>query len=251
VNGTSYTPTPHLPNAQNYEWWVRADVNNGLAGPWSNSSTFSIGRPGTPTPIGPFGTTVNAMPTFSWAGDGSAATYDLWVDDNTAHISQVLRNQSIPGSSSSVTPTTPFIPGHTYVWWIRELGSDGNPSAWSPATTFTLAPLQTPVNIGLTTNAGTSQLLSSLPILGEVFADVFAGGPPLLNWATVQGADYYDVWIDDLTTGQSQIMRSKQVQGTSVSLGFTLQPGQIYEVWIRAYDNSGDFSAWSGNIFVA
>src|SRR5947207_15793637 len=38
---------------------------------------------------------------------------------------------------------------------------------------------------------------------------------PAFTWNGVTGADHYDVWVDDQTTGQTAVLRNQAVPGTS------------------------------------
>jgi hypothetical protein len=69
-------------------------------------------------------------------------------------------------------------------------------------------------------------------------------GPSLtFNWNAVAGADYYDLWVNDLTTGKSQVLRNAHIVGTSLTGSLT--GGHKYQWWVRALANNGDESYWS------
>jgi hypothetical protein len=55
-------------------------------------------------------------------------------------------------------------------------------------------------------------------------------------------ADHYELWVNDLTTGQLAY-RNQNLSGTS----FTALPlGDDYEWWVRSVALNGLMSAWSG-----
>ena len=60
----------------------------------------------------------------------------------------------------------------------------------------------------------------------------------------MSGASTYDLWIGDITTNQSPILRNSQVGGTVISVSVTA--GHYYRWWVRALNASGDYSSWSG-----
>jgi hypothetical protein len=72
---------------------------------------------------------------------------------------------------------------------------------------------------------------------------------PTYTWSGVTGASFYDVWVDDTTAGQSEVLRT-QVAATSVVSTRTLVPGDTYQWWVRAYSSAGGFSPWgAGSTF--
>src|SRR5207302_5155585 len=77
---------------------------------------------------------------------------------------------------------------------------------------------------------------------------------PTFAWNPVTGADHYDVWVNDLTTGQSAVLRKQDVAGTSLAATLPLTPGHSYRWWVRPVDasntNVGPWSA-AADFFVA
>lgn len=81
---------------------------------------------------------------------------------------------------------------HAYTWWVRAIGNNGDLSPWGSGTAFSEGLLNTPA---LVSPAGASQ-----------------NAAPTFTWNTVTGADYYDVYISDLTSGADpQSARSGQL----------------------------------------
>src|SRR5262249_717281 len=87
------------------------------------------------------------------------------------------------------------------------------------------------------------------------FAPLTLAGPvgtvrtlePTFSWAPVAGADNYDLWVDDVTTGQSQVIRQKALPGATPSFSATspLTSGNTYQWWVRPYDAQGHSGVWS------
>jgi len=221
VQGTTFTPSANLVAGHFYQWWVRSIAVDGTPSPWSEAITFNLVLLPGPTLGFPSGQINNALPTFTWNTVSGADHYDLWVDDTTTGQTQILRNQKIQGTS--YTAAAPFIVGHSYQWWVRAISNVGSQGSWSNPSTFAEVLVGTPTPIGTVSNAGQNVTFS---------------------WQASVGADHYGLWVDDMTTGQSQVIREMTVSGnTWVSPALT--QGHLYRWWVRAFDISGNASPWS------
>jgi len=217
VTGTTWTPAgPLTPNAK-YNWWVRAIDSVNSPGPWSATQTFTAYVLPTPTPIGPTGASTT-LPTFSWNAVAGADHYDLWVQD--AQTGQVLRNQNVAGTTWA--PASPLIRGHGYTWWVRAVNNTGIAGAWSAGLSFTVPALALPTLIG---PIGSASLL------------------PTFTWNAVTGADHYDIWIQNVQTGQ--VLRNQNVTGTTWTPATSLTSGVKYNWWVRAIDSANSPGPWS------
>jgi hypothetical protein len=214
--------TADLPLGHLYQWWVRGLSNNGVRGAWSTPLSFKIAL-ATPTPASPSGPIVSAMPSYSWSAVPGADFYDLWIDDATTGQSPVLRYAAIPNTSLSSSGT--LVPGHQYRWWVRAYVAGGDTSPWTSATLFNVVPLATPTPVGP---------------LGTI-----ASVMPTFSWSTVSGADFYDFWVDDMTSGQEQVLRNAHIAGGTFTPTTPLTAGHFYEWWVRAVSVDGDSSVWS------
>jgi hypothetical protein len=226
VTGTSWTPSSAMVHGHSYRWWVQAVGSDGETSAWSRSLDLRIAPPATPTLTGPSGTSTNAAPTFTWNAVAGADHYDIWIDDLTTHQSQAFGNSHVTGTSW--TPGSDMAQGHSYRWWVQALSSDGGTSAWSRSMDVRIAPLATPT---LTGPSGTS-----------------ASATPIFTWTAVAGADHYNIWIDDLTTHQSQAIGNSHVTGTSWAPGSDMAQGHSYRWWVQALSGSGGTSAWSASM---
>ncbi len=221
VVGTSLVSPVVLAPTHSYQWWVRAFFAGGTATAWSSTTQFTITPLGMVTPTAPTGSVSSAMPVFTWSGVAGADYYDVWVNNLTSGQSQVLRNSRVTGTSW--TATSALTPGLSYQWWVRAFSNNGDWSTWGSGATFTVAFLATPVPIGPTGSG--------------------AGTRPMLSWTGVAGGDYYDVWVNELTSGKSQVLRNAHILGTSLTGSLTT--GHGYQWWVRALSNNGDYSMWS------
>jgi predicted phage tail protein len=227
VAGTSVTPSA-LGGGQHYRWWVRAVDVNGVPGPWSDPADLNYYTIAAPVLVGPTGSTLDSTPTLSWAPVTGATAYDVWVDDVTAGVSQIERNQSVAGIS--YTPTTSLPMDHAYRFWVRPIDADHNPGPWSTALDFAVSSL---LATTVTGPAGTGP--------GALVGTTM----PAFSWTPVTGADHYDLWIDDLTTGEKEVVRLKDVALTHSTPGIALTNGDTYEVWVRAVNAQRQTGPWS------
>ncbi len=105
---------------------MRAANSLNQASAWSTALTFTIVL-ATPTLTGP-GSPTNVTPTITWSEPTvGTVRYDLWIDDATTNISQVIRQKSLTGTS--FTPG-PLSHGHTYFVWVQAFDATGQSSGW-------------------------------------------------------------------------------------------------------------------------
>jgi hypothetical protein len=218
VAAATFTPASPLNSGHSYQWWVRTWDNHGNASPWSGSLTFQAGGAAVPVPIGPEGTG-SPTPTFTWNPAAGADHYELYVSD--LNTGQVIDNANVPGTSAALALSL----GDGYEWWVRSISSSGAAGTWSSGATFRAVGLPAPLLLGP--------------------AGPVASLQPTLNWLAVSTADHYDVWVNDVTTGQSQVVRNTNVNGTSFTPGSPLIYGHTYRFWVRSIDAQGDASDWS------
>ncbi len=225
AGGTSWTPTGTvaLTPGHSYRWWVGAVSINGTTS-WSLPQDFAIAPLTAPTASGPNTTISTDQPTFTWNSVTGAAHYDVWVDDRTTGQSQALRNNNAGGTSWTPTGAVALTPGHGYRWWVGAVSNNGT-TFWSLPQDFAVAPLATP---GPISPAGMTSV-----------------NPPTFRWSAVADAARYDIWVDDLTTGQSQVLRKIDAGGTSWNPPAALTTGHSYRWWVRALSTNDTASSWS------
>jgi len=121
-------------------------------------------------------------PTLSWAPITGAITYDVWVSDLTTRVSPIARNTDVTGTSWTVF--RPLNPNDTFMWWVRGISGTGSPGPWSVGIEFTVTALPSPTLV--------SPINTTLTGLTVTF-----------TWSPINGADSYDVWVNDISSGQS------------------------------------------------
>ncbi len=221
---TSFTPATALPNGT-YRVWVRGLALDGESGLWSDVRTFQMDFRVGPITITPVGITTDTTPTFSWQAVEGVASYDLWVDDVTGGKSQVIRVQNIPhvNGASTISWTSPGIlnPGQ-YRWWVRSNSVEGPKSGWSAATNFTVPVPAMTAPVGIVT--GTNR--------------------PTFQWTGVAQYVSYQLWVDNLTTGTTQVINVSGITGTQYTPDLPLENGN-FRAWVRGTDAAGNRSNWS------
>lgn len=157
-------------------------------------------------------------PTIFWNSTTGAAGYEIWVDNLTTNTSSVVR---------ATTPETWYTPANNlgigqFAAWVRTVDLNGNKSAWSPRFTFRV---DTPVTI-------------------QPLALTQPTARPVISWNPLTGAAKYDLWIDRLTSNQSQYVRLTNIVGTQWTSASDLPMGR-YRMWVRGFDAAGSPAKWS------
>ncbi|MFO0864008.1 MAG: CAP domain-containing protein [Gemmataceae bacterium] len=212
---TSFSTGTALP-AGNFIAWIRSfDATSGTRG-WSEGLNFVVTLPAVPTLTGPIGTQSTGTPAFTWSAINGADKYDLYVASAAGAV--VIRQQTLTGTT--FTPTT-ALPRGAYTAWIRSLSSLGESAGWSAGQTFAVE--TAPVTPTFTGPGSTIDKAAAV------------------TWSASAGATRYDLWLDNLTTGQSY--RPVNLATNSYSPG-TLPLG-TYQAWVRAYNSAGETRGWS------
>jgi hypothetical protein len=204
LTGTSWTPTRPLLLGDKYTWWIGAV--SGQTVTWNNGLDFTI----TPIAAGPAGTISSNVPVFTWTGVTGAASYKVWLTDQTAGQTVVVSNLS----GTSWTPAQVLTLGDNYTWWVAAV--QGQTVAWSSAVNFRIAPVGSGPSGTIATNA------------------------PVFSWNNVTGAAYYKLWLTDQTTGQTVVVPNLTSTSWLPSQPLTL--GDSYTWWVGA--GSGQSVAW-------
>jgi hypothetical protein len=174
ATGTSWHPPIELVSGRTYTWQVRAVNQTGL-GEWSPLTTFVVGKP---IPTGPSTGVANLRPTFTWTSVGNASSYEILVNDNSAAVPSLFR---VRAGGTNWAPPTDLVSGRTYTWQVRAVNSLGQ-GIWSPLAGFSVG----------------------RPRLTGPVGDV-ASQRPTFTWSGIGFAPAYQIRVDDLTTGQTNL----------------------------------------------
>jgi hypothetical protein len=226
LTDNSFVPASDLAY-DNYTAWVRAFDGAGNRSVWSSALSFQLFDPNVAVLSGPSGTISDTQPTLSWTTVASATSYELYLANATTGQYPYLDPTGITGNSYS--PSAPLVPG-TYTAWVRAQTANG-PLPWSDPLTFTEAAPPPPI-------------VSRPGGGGEAMAAQLS-----FSWSAVQSAAGYELWVNDLSTGQSKAIYQSNVSGTSYTVAGTTALG-TYEIWLRSYNAAGQAGTWSaGQVF--
>ncbi len=171
-----------------------------------------------PTLTGPAATTSSQTPTVTWGAVNGALSYDVWIQNLSTGVNPVVQ---VNVTTTSLTPATALGIGKFRVW-VRARFANNVTSAWSTSRDFTI-------------NTAPAITTQTSPV---------ATGTPLLAWSNLAGAAKYDLWIANVTTGQSQFIRQQALTQNSYQVTTNLGVG-TYQMWVRGIDASGLAAGWS------
>jgi murein DD-endopeptidase MepM/ murein hydrolase activator NlpD len=171
-----------------------------------------------PTIISPAATTLDKRPLLQWSPVADATSYELWIIQVGNTAGPFLRT-TIAGAQYQ--PLSDFPIGR-YQIWVRAVYPTGQTAVWSAVHRFQVATRAT-----LTAPAARQ-----------------SSPRPQFSWEPLSGAARYDLWVDNRSTGQQQVIRQTSLTGTSWTASSDLPLGE-YQVWIRGFDATGTAATWS------
>lgn len=167
--------------------------------------------------LSPIGITTSQQPEFYWTDVPGAVNYRVWIANaSTGKNPVLLETTDFPG----FVPSAPLGIGKIDVW-IQAVLADGRRLPWSIQHRFDM---QTPVEI-------------------DPLATRQANPRPTLTWPTVPGADAYEVFASNISTGQSGVIR-QTVTTNSWTPATDLGIAQ-WRFWVRAVVRGKYTARWS------
>jgi len=226
LNSNTFTPTTPLPFGL-YRFWVQARNSENEVGSWSSPREFRIVEsvPAQVFSVAPRSTISEFSPTFEWEPVDGAVRYDLWVDNVTTNTEQFIRQENL--TTTSYDHPTPFAHGD-YVFWVRAVGPNDVEGPWS-----------VPVEFGVVDDVPVPER----PIMTGP-APVVTNLQPTIRWRAVEHAARYDIWVDNTTTNESQVIRNQNVPTNSFRPDFPLAEAS-YRVWVQPINNENERGPWS------
>ncbi|MFM7057248.1 MAG: hypothetical protein ACKO2P_10040 [Planctomycetota bacterium] len=229
-NGLTYTHFSALANGS-YRAWLQATNSVGEKSPWSRAVDFVVAalKPVAPTLLSPASSTTSASPQFTWT-DVKAARYELQVNNLTTGQSRFIFVSNIPGTQTSFDPTTVFTQG-SYVAWVRGFNGSDEPGPWSAALRFSvdILPPPAPTMTGPLGAAG-SRVVTTLN--------------PTYSWTAVARAERYELMVNNITTGETQVIRKNDITGLSFTSLVSQKQGEI-RAWVRGINSASEAGDWS------
>ncbi|MDA1013550.1 MAG: Ig-like domain-containing protein [Planctomycetota bacterium] len=217
---------PQVPaTTTEFRVWVRAFSVAGTASAWSGGRNLTVTNivPGRPRLTSSAGTIADATPTITWTADANATHFDIEITD-AANI-LIFRDQQFVGLE--FTPSTPLAEG-AYRFGVRGI-DDFNSKGGYTFARFTID-VPTPAQ----------------PVLTGP-ASVIADASPTFRWDAVAGTFRYDLWVNNLDTGQTQVIRNPLIKTTSHTSS-TLLPVGRYRAWLKAFNELNEASPWSAGL---
>lgn len=181
---------------------------------WADMVIAGVDRPAVTSPTGAQQT---QRPTVTWNPVHGATAYQVRVDDTTAGTANLFPNTAT--TTTSWSPPADLVSGRGYTILVRALRGTA-PGPWSNPTAFVL---------GTPRAAGPEVIAATLR--------------PTLSWTAVAGATY-QVRVNDLTTGLSNIFPNAATTDTSWMVPGDLVSGRSYQWQVRAVNATG-LGAWS------
>lgn len=164
--------------------------------------------------------TQNMRPEISWDASANADSYEVYISDASAPTTALVR-ATVTGTT--FTPDVD-LPIGVKIVWVRAFNAAGTPSGWSSSESFRI---------------NTAAMLTP-----ETFT--LDSAQPTFTWNPLAGAVSYDIWVANVTTGQSSAAQATGITGTSWSPDTPLNFG-THRVWVRGVDNRGGKAAWSAS----
>jgi hypothetical protein len=173
-----------------------------------------------PRVTGPASTTTSIGPTFVWDAVPGATGYDVWVNNNSTNVRPLIRTTVNTASWNAGTS----LGIGSFSFWVRAIRANGEFSPWS---------LKRDVRI-------------TTPVVMKPIERVVGIPRPTISWNALPGATKYDVWISNLSTDQSPLIR-QTVTGSALTPAMDLPMG-VHRAWVRGLDAGNIAATWSAFI---
>ena len=229
LSSDSYKPTSPLTNLDTYEWSVAAYIspnNQGspVASPQSGSVYFTVSVDVPPTLLSPANRAVlsTSTPTLEWSSVAGAFSYDVTLLNGLGTVIAAesgLTATSWTTPSLTVNTTYETDASASYSWYVQANINYNGTTILGPASgqsSFALDAYELPT------------IISPLP------GTAVMTSTPSFQWTPVSGATGYIFQFSDITDNLL-LTQDYQVSSTSLTLGFPLANGHLYE-WAVSSD---------------
>lgn len=154
---------------------------------------------------------------FDWSASERADSYDVWIAP-TLDVQNASFRGRVEGNQFVASQPLPI---GKHAVWVRARSESGELSGWSSAARID-------VITSTTVNAQAAQ----------------TGTRPKISWDSIPGAESYEVWINNQTTGERKVIHRRDVRGTDLVAGSNFGFGN-HLIWVRAINLYGHVGKWS------
>ncbi|MFN9718344.1 MAG: S8 family serine peptidase, partial [Planctomycetota bacterium] len=177
----------------------------------------TVGELSPPSILSPSTNVLTQRPRLQWTAVPGAATYQIWIGNNTT-----LQKPVHTGQSTTTSYDVPVDLGNGRMeLYVRAVLSDGTLLPWSASRRFDV------------TTPPTLTALSTLQTTAR----------PTVSWGSITGVSSWDVWVSNLTAGGTLAARTT-VTGNSWTPSADMTMAR-YRIWVRALGAGGFAGAWS------
>jgi len=169
----------------------------------------------------PAAETGDPRPVIQWTAIPGAVRYDVYINSLSRSV-HVFRDINVIGTQFRLPSDLGL---GVYRVWVRAYDSLERPGDWSLPRDFTVR----------TAPRITAPSVSQLQAPSKF---------PVISWTAVQDAVRYDIWVNNVTTRTSQVIRQQNLPTTSYQSPVDLGAG-VYRVWVRAF-SAADAGALAG-----
>ncbi|MDA1015154.1 MAG: fibronectin type III domain-containing protein, partial [Planctomycetota bacterium] len=161
-------------------------------------------------------------PTITWDAVAGAASYDVRVLTPSTGQQQFLKT----GVLTTMFESPVTLSATTHEVSVRSVNAKGDVGPWSVVSQFAVI--------------GTPKILTPGGVLYRM-------ARPEFTWTAVAGVLRYDLWVNNLTTGKSQILRQATLSTNVFQTVDPLVTGE-YRAWVRAFTPSNEAGPWSPRV---
>lgn len=175
-----------------------------------------------PVITAPAPVTSEPRPTIVWGGITNAIRYEVWVSNISTGNNAFIY-------VTNVTDTQFQVPEKLgvgrYRAWVRAVDALERPGFWSFAREFRI---------------DTAPTITAPVLTGTTAASSF----PEISWTAVQDAPRYELWVNNVTTGQTRVISRTNITTSNYVATETLGSG-TYTAWVRAFNTVNESGKWS------
>ena len=190
------------------------------------------------------GTLVSGALTIQSATDtlnenGTTTSTILTVTRSGSTLSSLIVNLSSSDTSEVSVPSNVVIPaGQASATFTVSAVNDGLIDGTRTAT------ITASSSGGVTSETFTLTVLDRTSPLLPGGVQTAATPRPTFTWTAVSNAASYEIWVNNITTGESQVVGTTNISTTSYTMPVDL-PIATYRVWVRGFTSEGQASLWS------